>query len=51
MAADASGYMVYSVGANRRDEGGRDVDAGYASATAWPRGVYTNDTGIRIRYR
>ena len=51
MAAEANGYVVYSVGANRRDEGGGDVNAGFASATAWPRGLYTNDSGIRIRYR
>jgi hypothetical protein len=50
MTADAGGYVVYSAGANRRDEGGGDVDVGFASPTAWPRGTYTADTGIRIRY-
>ena len=42
-ASDAGGYVVYSVGANRREDGG-DVTIG------WRDGDRSADTGIRIRY-
>ena len=39
----ADGYVAYSVGSNRRDDGG-DVTVG------WRDGDRSADTGIRIRY-
>jgi hypothetical protein len=51
VANEAHGYVVYSIGANRRDDGGRDVTEGFASVPAWSRATYTADTGIRIQYR
>jgi hypothetical protein len=51
VANEARGYVVYSIGANRRDDGGRDVSEGFASVPAWSRATYTADTGIRIQYR
>ena len=51
LANEADGYVVYSVGANRRDDGGRDVSEGFALVPAWSRATYTADTGIRIQYR
>lgn len=47
-AKDARGYLAYSVGPDRRDDGGRDLSDKYASATAWPRGTTTADRGLRI---
>jgi hypothetical protein len=48
LVADARGYTVYSVGRNRRDDGGRDIGQSFGGATAWPRQSFGTDVGIRI---
>src|SRR4029077_5085768 len=48
LVVDARGYTVYSVGRNRRDDGGRDLGQQFAGPTAWPRTSWSADLGIRI---
>ena len=45
---DEHGYAAYSVGRNRQDDGGRDLGSWRGGATAWPRGSFGPDIGIRI---
>lgn len=48
MKSDAGGYTVYSVGRNRKDDGGADAD----HLNPWGFGTETPaDVGVRIRYQ
>lgn len=48
MKSDAGGYTVYSVGRNRKDDGGADAD----HLNPWGFGTETpSDVGVRMRYQ
>jgi hypothetical protein len=54
LRADDHSYTVYSVGPNRRDDGGRDLGqqfGGTTTSTGWPRASRGADIGIRIQPR
>jgi len=51
LVGDRRAYTVYSVGRNRRDDGGRDIGQSFGGDTAWPRQSAGTDVGIRINPR
>jgi hypothetical protein len=51
MLTDSRGYTVYSVGSNRRDDGGRELGPSLGGSTASPRVSTRADVGIRIERR
>ena len=51
LLTDGNSYTVYSVGRNRRDDGGRDLGSAFGGATASPRASFGPDIGIRIERR